>query len=177
MSSFGLIFFPRTVASVGGMAVLLALAFLSAGAIAQQASLQEQIIGTWTLSSFYRECPDGNKSDVLGPNPQGLRIFLNNGRMSNHVMRSDLPKFASNRPQEGTADENKAVVQGTFLSFYGRYSVDEASSTVTYHIEGSVFPNANGTDQKRSVAITGDELKNVAPLGSCTGVMIWKRAP
>lgn len=152
------------------------LVILSGRVVAQQTSLKEQIIGTWTLSSFYRECPDGSKSDVLGPRPQGLRIFLSDGRISNHVMRSDLPKFASSRPQEGTADENKAVVQGTFLSFYGRYSVDEASSTVTYHIEGSVFPNANGTDQKRSVVIAGDELKNVAPIGSCTGVMLWKRA-
>jgi hypothetical protein len=156
--------------------VLSALAFLSGTVVAQQKSLTEQLIGTWTLSSFYRECPDGNKSDVLGPNPQGLRIFQRDGRMSNFVMRSDLPKFTSNSPQEGTADENKAVVQGTFLSFYGRYSVDEAHSTVTYHIEGSVFPNATGTDQKRSVTITGNELKNVAPIGSCTGVMVWKRA-
>jgi hypothetical protein len=112
----------------------------------------------------------------LGQNPQGLRIFQSDGRMSNFVMRSDIPKFASDTPQEGTADENKAVVQGTFLSFYGRYSVDETRSTVTYHIEQSVYPNANGTDQKRSVTIAGNELRNVVPIGPCTGVMIWKRA-
>ena len=74
---------------------LSALVFLSGTVVAQQTSLTEQLIGTWTLSSFYRECPDGNKSDVLGPNPQGLRIFQRDGRMSNFVMRSDLPKFTS----------------------------------------------------------------------------------
>lgn len=158
------------------MTSLLGLVFLSGSVVAQQKSLTAQIVGTWTLSSFYKECSDGNKSDVLGPNPQGLRIFQSDGRMSNFVMRSDLPKFASNKPQEGTTEENKAVVQGTFLSFYGRYSVDEPSSTVTYHIEQSVFPNANSTDQKRSVTISGNELRNVAPLGPCTGVMVWKRA-
>ena len=154
----------------------LGLAFLSGSAIAEQKSLTQQIIGTWTLSAFYRECPDGNKSDVLGPNPQGLRIFQSDGRMSNFVLRSDLHKFASNKPQEGTADENKAVVQGAFLSFYGRYSVDDSNSTVAYHIERSIFPNANGTDQKRSVTIVGNELRNVAPIGPCTGTMVWKRS-
>jgi hypothetical protein len=156
--------------------ILSGIAFLSGSAVGQQKSLTEQLIGTWTLSSFYRECPNGNRSNIMGPNPQGLRIFQSDGRMSNFVMRSDLPKFASNKPEEGTADEYRAVVHGTFLSFYGRYSVDEARSTVTYHIEQSMFPNANGTDQTRSVTISGRELRNVASIGPCTGVMVWKRA-
>lgn len=165
----------RRIAHMALATVMLGLAPFDS-AFAQQKSLTEQLIGTWTLSVFYRECPDGKKTDILGPNPQGLRIFQSDGRMTNFVMRSDLPKFASDKPREGTADENKAVVQGAFLSFYGRYSVDEASSTVTYHIERSIFPNANGTDQRRSVTIVGNELRNVAPNGPCTGTMVWKRA-
>jgi hypothetical protein len=46
--------------------ILSGLALLPGSAVTQQKSLTEQLIGAWTLSSFYRECPDGNKSDVLG---------------------------------------------------------------------------------------------------------------
>ena len=145
-------------------------------AAAQQKSLKQQLIGTWTLTAFFQECPDGTRSDLLGQNPKGLRIFQADGRMSNIVVRSDLPRFASNKPLEGTADENRAVVQGSYATFYGRYSVDEELGTVTYHIEQSVFANVNGTDQKRSVTVVGDEMRNVAPIGSCTGAMVWKRA-
>jgi hypothetical protein len=52
----------RILPSLGRM--LPGLALLSGSAVAQQKSLTEQLIGAWTLSSFYRECPDGNKSDV-----------------------------------------------------------------------------------------------------------------
>ena len=65
---------------------------------------------------------------------------------------------------------------GDISFLYGRYSVDDSGSMVTYHIEQSVFPNADGTDQKRAVTISGNELRNVAPIGPCTGVMLWKRA-
>lgn len=45
------------------------------------------------------------------------------------------------------------------------------------HIEGSSFPNWNGEDQKRLVAISGDRLTLTAhpPNGETVGV-VWKRA-
>jgi len=39
-------------------------------------------------------------------------MFDGNGRLSLQEMRLDLPKFASNNRQEGTPEENKAIVQG-----------------------------------------------------------------
>jgi Lipocalin-like domain len=67
-------------------------------------------------------------------------------------MRSDLPKFASNDRQNGTPEENKAIVQGS-LSYFSTYTVDEAAKTMVIHIEGCSFPNWNGKDQKRSFAL------------------------
>jgi hypothetical protein len=93
-------------------------------------------------------------------------------------IRSDVPKFASTNREAGTAEENKAAVQGS-IAYYGTYSVSENGKVVTYHIEGSTFPNWRGTDQKRLVKISGDELtvSNPAPsTGFGNAWSVWKRA-
>jgi hypothetical protein len=89
----------------------------------------------------------------------------------------DLPKFASNSRTNGTADENKAVVQGS-ISHFGQYIVSPADKSIVFHIELSTYPNFNGTEQKRSFELIGDELKYTVPAfsGGGTAVAIWKRA-
>ncbi len=46
------------------------------------------------------------------------------------------------------------------------------------HIEGSTFPNWDGTDQKRVMTVSGDELKIAVPTGSTGGrnYVVFKRA-
>jgi len=87
-----------------------------------------------------------------------------------------IPKFASDNRSTGTADENKAVVLGT-LGSGGTYTVDEATKTITQHVEASTFPNWNGQDQKRLVnSISGDELiyTNPAPSNGAGGSTVLK---
>jgi len=42
------------------------------------------------------------------------------GHISVTTLRSDLPKFQSNNRIAGTADENKAIVQGS-IAYFGTY--------------------------------------------------------
>jgi Lipocalin-like domain len=110
---------------VGALTMIaLALALPSTDAVAQQKTLKEQLVGAWTFVSSTTKLPDGSPS--FGSDPKGLLIFTVDGRYSNQIHRSDLPKFASKNRLQGTPDENKAVVQGSVSSF-GTYSVDEAS--------------------------------------------------
>ena len=52
------------------------LSSLSGGAVAQQSSLKEQIVGTWTISQCEWLNPDGTKRPlVVGNNPSGQFIF------------------------------------------------------------------------------------------------------
>jgi hypothetical protein len=155
----------------------LGLASLPGGAVAQQKSLKEQLVGTWAFVSAVETSKDGAKSDRWGPNPKGLIIFDPNGRYSFMISRSDIPKFAANNVNQGTADENKAVVQGIIVNI-GTWSVDEASKTLTTNIEAGSFPNLNGNSQKRIISsLTMDELKYTNP-ASTTGTVaeaVWKR--
>jgi hypothetical protein len=70
------------------------------------------------------------------------------------------------------------MAQGS-LAYFGTYSVNEADKSYTVRIEGSSFPNQNGTDGKRIVtSLTGDELKvtNPARLAGGQILTVWKRA-
>jgi hypothetical protein len=139
----------QSIITVGAGIVGASTALRAGQAAGQQAerTLKEQLVGTALLVSNYNERPDGSKFEPLGANPTGMLIFDGNGRMSSQLMRSGLPKFASNNRQEGTPEENKAVVQGV-LCYFGTYSVNEVDRALNFHIESSSFPNWNGTDQK-----------------------------
>ena len=78
------------------------------------------------VASNYTDREDGSKIDTFGPNPVGILMLDGDGRLSLQEMRSDLPKFGSNNRQEGTADENKAIVQG-IICYFGTYTIDEAA--------------------------------------------------
>jgi hypothetical protein len=153
----------------------LALTLPSGSAISQQKSMKKQLVGTWTFVSSTTKLPDG--SPAWGTNPKGLLIFTANGHFSSQIVRSDLPKFASNNRAQGTPEENKAVVQGTIGTF-GTYTVDEAKKTYTLKFEGSSFPNRVGTEQTRPFTITGDELKVTNPATTVGGSseIVYKRA-
>src|SRR5579871_2302587 len=139
---------------------------LSAGpaAAAKEGKIKpKQLVGTWTLVANENTKPDGSKVDVYGANAKGILTFDKSGHYTLIIVRADLPKFAAGATNQGTADENKAVLAGMIASF-GTYSFDEASATVTSHVDGSSFPNLVGMEQKRVISsLTKDELKYTNP--------------
>jgi hypothetical protein len=160
-------------------AAMVTLMFLGVALQTFAQSVQDQLVGTWTLTSIYIEGPDGSRLDPFGANPTGILNMDGNGRISVQFIGSDLPKFVSNGRLDGTPEENKAVVQG-ILCYFGTYSVSDADRSLNSHIESSSFPNWKGVDQKRFVALTEDEMKWINPTASSgpgfTGHTVWKRA-
>ena len=145
-------------------------------AAAQQKPLKEQIVGTWMLVSS-DTINYGSRYPTFGANPKGIAVFDANGNYVFNFVSARLPKFAGNNRTGGTADENKAVVEGT-LSHFGTYTVNETDRSFTIRIVGSSFPNWAGTEQKRSFAIAGDDLTWTTPEASGGGSaeLAWKRA-
>ena len=141
-------------------------------AVAQTA---KDLVGTWTLVSTDTVRADGSRTPTFGDNPKGIIVFTSDGHFIYLYSRGDLPKFASNNRSTGSPEENKAVVQGSIATF-GTYSV--AGSDLMIKIEHSTFPNWIGADQKRTIAITGDQLKWTNAAGSGGGVveLVLKRA-
>ena len=164
---------PVAVCATAALAMIL----FPGGVLGQQASLKEQLIGTWILISHESVSADGRRTPVYGANPNGVAFFDGGGQFIITVMRSDRAKYAINNPTQGTADENKATAQGT-MTYFGTYSVNEPSRTIAIHIDASSFPNWSGTDQVRNFAIAGDRLTLTAralPTGGYADV-VWRRA-
>jgi lipocalin-like protein len=164
---------------LGVSAMVLGLALLPGGAMAQQKSMKDMLVGAWTVLLSDSVKDDGTHVATYGPNPEGSLIFTPNGHYSLQIVRYGRPAFASKSRMTGTADENKAAVQG-MISHFGTYTVDEATKTITFRLEGSSFPNWDGTMQKRPVtAITDDVLTYNTPAPSGAGYThaenAWKK--
>jgi len=151
------------------------LAVMPTGAEAQQKSLKEQLVGTWILVQSTGKRPDGSPS--WGQNPSGAVLFDATGQYSQILVNPAVPKFKINNRLKGTPEENTAAVQGTTATF-GTWMVDEASKTVTVRYVGGMFPNQAGTEAKRTVVVTGDELKinNPATASGMKSDSVYRRA-
>ena len=156
-----------------------AVALYGGNSAGQEKSLKDQLVGTWTLVSVADVREDGTRVYRLGPDPKGSLVFDGHGRYTLLIVRSDLPKFASNKGDQGTAEENKAVMQG-LVAHFGTYSVNQGDKTLTIRAEGNWFPNLNGMDRKLNpTSVTADELKYTNPAPAVVGAnseVIWRRA-
>ena len=142
----------------------------------QGGNLKQQIVGTWSLVSQSVDQGGGRKTERFGSKPRGMAIYDRNGRYVVSILHSTLPKIASNNAMTGTADENKAIVQGS-ITFFGTYTVNDKDGTMVGHVGASSYPNWDGLDQKRNLSISGDEMKIVlqnAAIGG-TATTVWKR--
>jgi Lipocalin-like domain len=147
-------------AIVTGLGLVLTMSHLAAQST-------RKLVGTWTLVS----------ADAFGPSPMGSLMFDGDGRFSAIFLRANLPRYASNSRMHGTPDDYKTTVNGA-IAVFGTYTL--SGTDLDLHIEGSTFPNWDGTDQKRTnVTISATELKYTQPTPSAGGlplVVIWRRA-
>jgi hypothetical protein len=147
------------------------LGLLSGNALAQQKSLKEQLVGTWTLASVVEVYQDGRKENPWGPAVKGAVSFDGNGKVLLMIIGADLPA-PSGKPQES----GRMVV-----AYFGTYAVDEAAKTVTYTAERATNSNFDGLARKASVTLNGDELLQTSasittPQGTFTPNLVFKRA-
>jgi hypothetical protein len=137
----------------------------------------KDVIGAWTLVSVVVEQGE-KKVEPYGPIPKGLMVYDGSGRFSITITRSGLPKVASNNRETSTPEESTAITHGS-IAYFGTYAYSEPDRVVTVKIEGSTFPNWEGAEQKRVIAISGDTLVLTNPtVSSGAGVakVTWKRA-
>ncbi|RKH09465.1 hypothetical protein D7V97_16540 [Corallococcus sp. CA053C] len=158
---------------------LAAVSLLLLAAAPPEQGSSKQLMGTWTLVLCDNVYPDGRRVQLYGPQPQGLLMFDAQGRYSLHILRAGRARFASNDKGQGTAEEYKATVQGS-NSHFGRYTVEGAKGTLTFHIDHASFPNWEGTAQQRAFTLTDDELTYTVPVptsggATAVGEVKWRR--
>src|SRR5579864_3613402 len=85
---------------------------------------KDKLIGAWHLVHIDAPGPDGKSMPI--PQPKGMLIYTRDGHMSVQLMYPESAKTLS----------NEYVLNGYEASF-GSYDVDEATHTLTHHVQGS----------------------------------------
>ncbi len=138
------------------------------------------LLGAWTLVSFEFRTEDGEIIYPYGKDAKGSIMYDPSGRYSAQLMRNDRPQFAASDQLKGTTEEIVAAYKGS-ISYFGSYEMDYENKIVTHHVESSIFPNMDGTSQRREYAITPGHLQlstQAYNLNNKRGfaVLLWKKA-
>jgi hypothetical protein len=156
----------------------LAVGLSASNSLAQQKSLKEQLVGTWTLVSSDQVRPDGSKLKQFGANPKGINVFDANGRFFVMIAGADNSQIAARDSAKANSEEIGGLIAES-IAYYGTYTVNDEVNVISLHLDASTFPNQIGTDQKRAItSLTANELKYSSP-AAISGVQVhqvWKRA-
>jgi Lipocalin-like domain len=118
---------------------------------AHHLSDKERLIGAWHLVQIDAPGLDGKTTAV--PQPKGMLIYTRDGHMS---VQLQYPRSAS-------APNNDYVHDGYEASF-GSYDLNEATHTLTHHVQGSITRNLLvGRDLPRIYAFTKDGRLIIRP--------------
>jgi hypothetical protein len=140
-----------------------------------QASLKDQLVGTWTLASCnaptFPACTGSNGTQIYAANGRYVAMIAARGRPKVTVPGGGPPGADRSAP---TPEQYKAIAAGLFAQF-GTWSVNEANKTITLHVDGALFPDIEGTDWATfTPVISGDELRSVGQNGQ-PGNFVWRR--
>lgn len=137
------------------------------------------LVGAWRLIKFEFRKEDGNIIYPFGEEARGSFIYTESARFSVQLMRIDRPKFAIADQMQGTPEEIEASYKGS-ISYFGTYEVDVENKMILHHVEGSIFPNMEGTEQRRFYELEENRLQLRTPpfnVGGerAVGLILWER--
>lgn len=132
--------------------------------------------GTWTLVAADRLLPDGRTVRDYGQSPKGRLIVDAQGRYSLQIFKSERARFARDDKAGGSADEFRSAVMGS-STHYGTMAIDQPGRALLFSVEGSSFPNWEGTTQRRQYALDGATLRYRVPprADGSIPVSVWRR--
>lgn len=134
------------------------------------------LAGTWTLLAADQIKTDGTRGPDYGAHPRGLLVIDADGHYGLQIYSSERPRFASGDKKTGTPEEYAAASLGS-SNHFGRIAVDEVNHVMTLMIEGSSYPNQEGTQQRRVYELHDDTLSyrvQARPDGSVP-ISVWRR--
>lgn len=143
---------------------------------ARAAEAVSPLAGSWTLVAADVLHPDGSRGRDYGAAPLGRLLVDAQGRYSLQIFKSERPRFAAADKGQGSTAEFAAAVLGS-STHYGSVSVDADKQLLTFAIEGSSFPNWEGTRQQRQFLLKDNELSYQVPPrpNGDIPVSVWRR--
>jgi hypothetical protein len=125
---------------------------------------RQDLIGTWRLVDIEVEGPAGREVDPFyGSGSRGLLIYDASGWFSVQIEGSGRPavQVPSVRPTPGQSDSTaplKAAALDSYYAYYGTWTFDPATSTVTHHAKGALYPGEDQATYVQHVEIVGRQM-------------------
>jgi lipocalin-like protein len=150
---------------------------------AQARSVAERLVGAWRLISVETKRSNGEVMyPFYGKHPEGLLIYDRSGWMSVQIVSDPKPDVPTASSREGfrkaTAAEKEKAIDG-FYGYYGTWSVDPSGSSVTHHIQQSLYPGERGEEGVRRLVLDSQRLTLSADaheMGEThERILVWER--
>jgi hypothetical protein len=125
---------------------------------------RQDLIGAWRLVDIEVEGPAGLEADPFyGKGSRGLLIYDASGWFSVQIESSGRPAMPvpSVRPAVEPSDSTarlKAKVLDSYYAYYGTWSFDQATSTVTHHAKGALYPAEDDATYPQRVEVLGKAM-------------------
>lgn len=157
------------------LVVMLGVARLALPGLAQSSP---SLVGVWRLESMFVRDANGTMAPYWGDAPTGRIVYTAGGQMVAQVYDTRRPKLGV--PWESAGPEAARIAFVGLSTYFGTYSVDLATQTVTHTVEGAMVPDWVGMKlvrRYRFLAPDRVELGVVpdAQLPSTGLVLVWQR--
>ena len=148
-------------------------------------SVADGLVGTWRLVGVETKRPNGEVIyPFYGKHPEGLLIYDRSGCMSVQIVSDPKPTVPRTSSREGflaaPPAEKLTAVDG-YYAYFGTWTVDSSGSTVTHHIQQSLYPGERDQDGIRRLVLEGNRLTLVAKAHEMgedhERRLVWERIP
>lgn len=126
-------------------------------------SVRDNLVGAWRLVSMENQGPDGKTVKL---ERTGILIYSRDGHMAVEIM---APPGAA---AEGGPVNYEA---GGFEAYFGTYSVEEETRTVTHHVEGALVRSLVHKDLSRVYRFSGKQLILKSSRSDEHWEIVWER--
>ena len=114
------------------------------------------LVGTWRAVRYRAWDAQGNVSTPFGDPTSGYAVFDQTGHAFVQLMR--MPAVSPFTSPDAPTEQEIRNAFSAFAAYYGPYTVDAASQSVTIDVEGSNLPGYIGSRQVRPFTIGDDTL-------------------
>ncbi len=144
----------------------------------------EQLIGAWQLVNIETIRPNGEVIyPFYGKHPEGLIVYDRSGWMSVQIVSDPKPSGPKGDSREtfraGTPEEKIAAIEG-YYAYFGTWTVDPSTTTVTHHLKDSLYPGERSAEFTRHFILNGDQLTLIAKTHEMgedhQRKLVWQRA-
>jgi len=119
---------------------------------------RNQLVGTWRLVAYSDfDSATGKWTNPYGEHPLGYFTYTKNGIVNLNVS-SQTPLALSEDSARTRGFTLAELLNHYSVGYFGTYTIDPTTSTVTHHPKGGAIPWYVGTDQHRQFVLRGDTL-------------------